>query len=103
MLPLRLLLSPGPSRVARDRFDAPRSRRDGFFLHNTERPDLACRSYVCAAAELHGITVKLARRSADLKHANCVAVFLAEKLNDIFSLFCFVERNFRPRNRRIFR
>ena len=40
-------------------------------------------------------------RSADLQHPHRVAVFLAEKLNDIFPLFCLGEWNFSPRNWRI--
>ena len=89
-----------PCFVARNRFNATRSRCDGFFFDNTKRPDLAGGPDVGAAAELHGITVKRVRRSADLQHANRVAVFFTEKLNDILSLFRFVEWNFSPRNRR---
>ena len=95
------LLRPRARCVTSDCFNAPRSRSDGFFFHDTERPDLACGSHVRAAAELHRITVKRARRSADLQHANRIAVFLSEKLNDVFSLFRFGERNFSPRNRRV--
>ncbi len=103
LLSRRFLLRPRSRRVACDCFNAPRSRCDGFFFHDTERPDLARRSDVGAAAELHRITVKRARRSADLQHANRVAVFLPEKLNDVFSLFRFGEWNFSPRNRRVLR
>src|SRR5262249_18729037 len=101
MLPRRLLLGPGASRVSSDCFYASRSGGDGFFFHDAERPNLACRPHVCAAAELHRITVKPTRRSADLQDANCVTVLFAEKLNDLFSLFCFREWNLSPRNWRV--
>src|SRR5262249_25708268 len=100
LLSRRLLRRPYPRCIASDRFNAPSSRRNGFLFHNTKRPDLARRSHVRAAAELHRITIQLARRSADLQDANCVAVFLAEKLNNVLPLFRIGEWNFSPRNRR---
>ena len=56
-----------------------------------------------AAAQLHRVTIQRFWLAADLHNPNDVAVFLAKKLNDVFSLFRLCERNFRPRNRRILR
>src|SRR4029078_12833611 len=92
------LYRPRARRVASDRFDAPRSRSNGLFFHDTERPNLAREPDMCATAKLHLINIKRARSPADLQYANLVAVFLPEKLNDVFPLFCLRKWNFSPRN-----
>jgi hypothetical protein len=54
-----------------------------------------------SAAKFHRVAVERAGHSTDLQHTYGVAIFLTEKLNDVFSLSRFCERNFSPRNGRI--
>ena len=80
LLPLCFVLaqsraaSPATASIRR----VPAAIASSFTIRNA--PDLACRSHVRAAAKFHRITIQLVRRSADLHHANGVAVFLAEEL-----------------------
>src|SRR5207247_8776730 len=83
------------------RFYSPRPSRDGLFFHNPKWTDLTCRSDVRPSAKFHRVSVKGMRCAADLQYTDSVAVFLAEELDDVFSLFRFRKRNFSPRDRRI--
>src|SRR5439155_7486029 len=101
LLSRSFFLGPRPRRVTGDRFNAPRPSRDGFFFHNPKWTDLTCRADVGPSAKFHRVSIKGMRCAANLQYTDNVAVFLAEKLNDVFSLFRFCERNLPPRNRRM--
>jgi hypothetical protein len=58
---------------------------------------------VRTAAQFHGITIERPRRPTNLQNTHGVAVFLSEELDDVASLLRFRIRDFRPRNRRVFR
>ena len=75
-------------------FNAPDPGGNRVLTHDAEQANLARRARVRAAAKFHRITVQLAPLTADLQHADGVAVFLAEELHHVLALFHVGIRNF---------
>src|SRR5439155_23895082 len=83
LLTLRFMFPPRPRPFTGNGFDPPNSSCDRLFLYNPKRPYFISRSHVCATAQLHGITIERARRTADLQDTNGIAVFLSEELDNV--------------------
>src|SRR4029077_10024318 len=79
--------------IARHRFDSPNTCGGRFLPHNSERADVASRSYVRTAAEFHRVAVQRGGLAADLPDPHTLTVLVTKELLDVGTLLRLRVRN----------